>query len=238
MCSTCEKAIEQAVPEILWQMLLEKSFLRHLSTELLTVIDNSSSSSDTHRTLCFIECNAIRYTAGFIIRKIEQKFSRKKNKTTVDVHCVAALKEIAGRLTIQSSAEDGSDKWIRLVDRGGLYYMQDIVYDLFVTVEYFVDDKLSKILMERGKEIESIQKDQLTWVVDQDEVQLLWNQVDAASIVEDEAARRNLLLQIVHLWITTRGHSKTHKLKEEYKLKQKKSVKRTRSLRKELASES
>lgn len=133
-----------------------------------------------------------------------------------------------------SGAEDQSDKWIRLVDRGGLYHIQDIVYDLFVTVEYF--EKLSEILKERGKGIEYVRKDQLTWIVDQDEVQSLWNQVDASSLVEDESARRNLLIELVHLWITTRGHSKTHKLKEEYKLKQKKSVKGTRSLRKELAT--
>ncbi len=143
---------------------------------------------------------------------------------------------MAGKVKIKNPVTDQhpSSKWINLVDRGGLYHIQDIVFDLFVTIECFVDDKLSEILKHRGRGIEYVKKDQLTWVVDQEEVQSLWNQIGSTSFVEDETARRNLLIEIVHLWITTRGHNKTHKLKEEYKVKQKQAVKGTRSLRKVL----
>ncbi len=76
LCSTCEKAIGHAVPEVVWQMLMEKEFMKHLFRELHPTASDSSSSScsDPHRTLTMIESNAVRYTAGFIIRKIEQKF--------------------------------------------------------------------------------------------------------------------------------------------------------------------
>ena len=241
LCSNCEKAIGHEVPETLWQMLMEKEFLKHLSTELCQSVSESSSSSsascDPHRTLSMIESNAVRYTAGFIIRKLEQKFSKKKTKEAVQ--CTAALRDMAEKAKIRKLAteQQPSSKWIKLVDRGGLYHVQDIVYDLFVTIEYFVDNRLSEILRQKGKGIECVRKNQLAWVVDEEEVQSLWNQVDSSSIVEDETARQNLLLEIVHLWVTTRGYSKTHKLKEEYKIKQKQVVKGKRSLRKEIASQ-
>ena len=39
------------------------------------------------------------------------------------------------------------------------------------------------------------------------------------------------------MWVTTRGYSKAHRIKENYKLQQKKGLKGTRSLRKELDSQ-
>ncbi len=146
---------------------------------------------------------------------------------------------MAGKLTIRNleAEKHSSCKWINLVDRGGLYHVQNIVYDLFVTIEYVVDEKLSSIIDQRGRGIECVKKDKLTWVVDQEEVQSHWNDIFSSSVVENESARRNLLIEIVHLWITTRGHSKTHKLKEQYKIKHKRTVKGTRSLRKELATD-
>ncbi len=63
----------------------------------------------------------------------------------------------------------------------------------------------------------------------------VWSQVSPNSI-EEEVVRESLLIEIVFLWLTTRGNSKAHQIKENYKLQQKKGVKGTRSLRKELDS--
>ena len=52
--------------------------------------------------------------------------------------------------------------------------------------------------------------------------------------IECEEIRQNLLQEIAHLWITTRGHSKARKIKENYKVAKGKSVKGKHSLRKEL----
>ena len=140
--------------------LMEKQFLKHLSTELCQSVSESSSSSsascDPHRTLSMIESNAVRYTAGFIIRKLEQKFSKKKTKEAVQ--CTAALRDMAEKAKIRKLAteQQPSSEWIKLVDRGGLYHVQDIVYDLFVTIEYFVDNRLSEILKQKGKGIECV----------------------------------------------------------------------------------
>ena len=53
--------------------------------------------------------------------------------------------------------------------------------------------------------------------------------------IEEERVRQQLLKDIVHLWITTRGHSKACRVKEDHKREKGKSVKGKHSLRKELA---
>ena len=114
-----------------------------------------------------------------------------------------------------------------------MYYVNDVVFDLFVTIESLVDSKLNEILKECGKGIEQVKKENLAWVYEDEEVQSLWEEVTSSSI-EEEEVRQNLLREIAHMWVTTRGHSKTHKIKEDYKIRQKTAVKRKRSLRKEL----
>ena len=64
LCHTCEKVIDCEVPEILWQMLMEKEFMKHLYTELCPTVNDSSAcsaSSDPHHTLSVVESNAVRY---------------------------------------------------------------------------------------------------------------------------------------------------------------------------------
>ncbi len=234
MCSNFEKAVEMTMPEMLWQILMEKEFQELVKSQLL-VSESSCSHASTPRVLSVIESNAVRYTAGHIIRKLEQKYSKRDTKEATE--CTASLRKMASKVRIEESEgqqHPSSSKWTNLVNRGGLLYVEDIVYDLFVTIECIVDEKLNDILKKGGKNIELVKKENLSWVRDNDEVQSLWSMVNPDSI-EEESIHQNLLLEIVHLWTTTRGHSKTHKLKEQYKVQQKESTKGKRSLRKELA---
>ena len=70
-----------------------------------------------------IKSNAVRYTAGIIIWKLEQKFSKKKMIEAVQ--CTAALRDMAEKAKIRKPApkQQPSSKWIKLVDRGGLYHV-------------------------------------------------------------------------------------------------------------------
>ena len=143
-----------------------------------------------------------------------------------------------GRLRIEEPEEQSyssSIKWTKLVDRGGLLYVNECVYDLFVTIECIVDDKLSDILKQGGKNIEDVRKENLSWVCCNEVVLSLWYMA-SPHLIEDESIHQNLLMEIVHMWITTRGHSKTHLLKEKYKIQQKDDIKGKPSLHKELAT--
>ena len=232
MCSVCDKALSLGGHEIFWQLLMETEFIRQLTTQTQgdPVITATPCS---FRNLSFVKENAVRYTAGYIVRKLEQKYS--KQTTQEAIECTAALKEMAGKLktssTTMSRSEQRSSEWTKLIDRGGLYHVEDIVYDLFVTIELLVDQKLSSILKGSGKGLEQVRKENLSWLCSDEEVQFLWCLVSPAKI-ENESVRQSLLQEIAYMWITTQGHSKTHKIKEDYKIAKKQTVKRKRSLRK------
>ena len=76
-CSLCERELcIGEVPQMLWQLLLEKEFIS-LKSELST----SSGSPEPPRSLCVlteIEKNAVRYTAGYMVRKLEGKYSKQR----------------------------------------------------------------------------------------------------------------------------------------------------------------
>ena len=46
MCSACEKDLEMVVPEILWQLLLEKEFICFLTTELVPGSNGDQPATD------------------------------------------------------------------------------------------------------------------------------------------------------------------------------------------------
>ena len=130
MCRTCDKALNLEGPEIFWQLLIEKEFIGQLTSELQAA-DSSSSSSEpcSSRTLSHVEENAVRYTARYVVRKLEQKYTKRDTQEAVE-H-VAALREMAGRLNPTATpTEHRSSEWTKLVDRGGLYYVENVVYDL------------------------------------------------------------------------------------------------------------
>lgn len=243
LCSRCDLALDLHAPETFWQLMMEKEFLHQLCVYESTLTKAQTSSESTSnpepppRTLSLIEENAIRYTAGYVIRKLERKYS-KKTSPPYAAECMALLREMAGKLiTRQATSETGknSSEWTCLIDRGGLYHVEDSVYYLFVALELLVDDKLTAIFNAKGEGLEKVKKEKLSWLCDNDEVQFLWCMIGPVTI-EDESVRQTLLHEIAHLWITTRGYSKAHKIKEDYKKSKHQNVKGKHSLRKELAT--
>jgi hypothetical protein len=138
MCSSFEKALGLTVPEMLWQLLMEEEFQDLVKPQRLVTESSSANSSQasTPCVLSIIESNAVTYTAGYIIRKLEQKYLKQNTKEATE--CTAALRKMAGKLRIEESISAEQElplscKWTKLVDRGGLFHVEDIVYDLFVT---------------------------------------------------------------------------------------------------------
>lgn len=105
---------------------------------------------------------------------------------------------------------------------------------LLFVAEHVADHELSSIFQAKGKGVEKVKKENLSWICDDEDVQFMWCMLSPTSI-ESEEVCQHLLWEIAHLWITTRGQSKAKKIKEDYKRAKAKGTKREHSLRKELA---
>ena len=117
----------------------------------------------------------------------------------------------------------------------GLYHVEDIVYHLFVALELITDKELTTIFSQKGRGIEKVRKEKLSWICNDEDVQFVYCLV-SPSIIAEESSRQKLLREIAYTWVTTRGHSKAQHLKEQYKKTKAETVKRRKSLRKELAT--
>ena len=135
----------------------------------------------------------------------------------------------------KSTTNHRSSKWTKLVDRGGLYHVEDIVYYLFVALEIITDKELTTIFSQKGRGIEKVRKEKLSWICNDEDVQFIYCLV-SPSIIAEESSRQKLLREIAYIWVTTRGHSKAQQLKEQYKKTKAETVKQRKSLRKELAT--
>ena len=125
-----------------------------------------------------------------------------------------------------SVAGEGSDvlayteRWINLVNRGGLFPLNDDAFSFFVQVERCVRSLLPRhVLSTLSDDKESFRQDVLSKVVADEEVQFFWAMLSQEFRDPEEA--HELLYEIVKLWVTVRGYSLTASWKEVYKKREK-----------------
>ena len=86
--------------------------------------------SNEETSLNYKEHNALRYTAGYVIRALTTKIERSGNPLEKElILCLAELTENHG------DTEHSSEEWLNTIDRGGLKHVSDITYMLFVAME-------------------------------------------------------------------------------------------------------
>ena len=228
LCKICNKTVQLKAHDIFWQLLLEK--------KLFSRFVGSTTDTQTHtsgnRNLNSIEENAIHYTSGYVVKKLISKYSRTTAGPNAATYLLL-LKQMGSKLSESRSSVSCCSEWTKLVDRGGLFHVNNSVYDLFVYLEMTVDKELTAIFNSKGKGIEKVRKEKLDWLCNNDEVQLVWSMISTLDD-DDDDLEQDLLREIASLWITIRGYSKARKIKEKYKREKATATKGKRSLRKEL----
>ena len=91
-----------------------------------------------------------------------------------------------------------SKTWISLADHGGLYHVSNTVFDLFIVIEMKTNEELSTVFQHRGRGIEKVQKEKISWLCDDEEVQSVWSSISPLTI-EEERFRQELLREICFL---------------------------------------
>ena len=99
----------------------------------------------------------------YVVRKLEHKYLCQNTQESIE--CCQALREMAGKLNSHhrhgTVSYARSNEWTRFTNCGGLYHVDDVVYELFVILENFADEELSSIFKTKGKGIEEVKKEKL-----------------------------------------------------------------------------
>ncbi len=56
--------------------------------------------------------------------------------------------------------------------------MNNTLYDLFLYLEVTIDEELTSIFKSEGKGTEKVQKEKLNWLLENDEIQLVWSMIN------------------------------------------------------------
>ena len=92
---------------------------------------NSESKQDSVASLTTLEQNALRYVAGYVCRKIRDRVDARNSPLKCDIRI--AMIELAGD---EIDEEAATEEWTNKIDRGGLWHINDDVFNLFVAIEF------------------------------------------------------------------------------------------------------
>ena len=92
------------------------------------------------------EENALRYVAGYVCRTVEDKIQQCKYGEKEKESMVRSLKE----MTI-GDVDDNSGAWLKMIDQGGLWHINDKVYAVFTIMEEHTRYHYSNMCSEDSK---------------------------------------------------------------------------------------
>uniref|UniRef100_A0A1X7TZ21 Uncharacterized protein n=1 Tax=Amphimedon queenslandica TaxID=400682 RepID=A0A1X7TZ21_AMPQE len=168
---------------ILWQCYIEKILEKELAVSKVSILAKP-------RVLTHVEQNAVRYVAGSVVRKLITKYRH----NTIFKECLDALLFQKSDVTVDS--QDSSEDWLKATDRGGLKYVTDLGFELFVEVEIFTYQQLSN-----KENVEEIHK----LACKNEDILRVWS--ECVIDIEETEEMMQLLYDIVREWVKIRGHS-------------------------------
>ena len=173
------------------------------------------------------EENVIRYIAGYVPFKLLKRYEQSVCEESEEfIECLSSM-AVNGE---ESTLMEYTRKWCMLVDRGGLFEVNDTAYSLFLVIELKVRKQLI-IIFNGGSTLGKEDRRQtITRAVAGDEdVQFYWTLLSVD--ITDEIKATMLLSEMIGLWVTIRGFSIAKAWLEKYLPKK---IGKTKGLRKEL----
>ena len=196
--------------ELALQIILDRLLKQMLKIKADTVRPYIATKESVN-PLTLFEKNAVRYMAGYIAVKLMKKFRKYcKNPTLRSKHelflCILKKMKAKDQPGEPESVLDYTTLWLELVDRGGLYHIDDNVFMLMESIEMVLRQHLNipdVLTYVPGTDLRKhISKD----VLENHDIMILWETI--ADIPDKyEQYSVELLVQIIDLWITIRSHS-------------------------------
>ena len=210
------------LPSLAYQTINRMLFSDYLKCHL----DLASTTNTVNLDLSVDEENILRYAAGFVPFKLLKKYEDKCSNSS-DLSIIECLSSMAVNGE-ESDFLSYTTKWSLLIDRGGLFEINDSTFMFFKAIEVEVRTKL--IAKFEGSDLG--RNELIAEVASDDTVQFLWTIV-SIDITDEEAAVK-LLADVIGLWVTIRGFSIAGAWMEQYVRASKVAISKAKALRKEL----
>ncbi len=202
------------------QTLFEKLLVEHCKTFITASRKEPTAESDPDDTdaMSKDELNILQYAGGYVPHSLLKKYEKRTGpKYEQFVMCL-------GNMAVHSEHDnllEYTKEWIGLVNRGGLFPLNNTTFLLFVNIEKQVTSVLIPHLSRNcGSTNEHFQKEVIERVLNNDEVQ--WHWLLLCQDIDNEKDARELLKDIIILWVTIRGFSICALWMEQYKQQTKK----------------
>lgn len=179
------------------------------------------------------EENIIRYIAGYVSLKIGRKYDKQSTDLAVEYSECLNLMAVQGD---DSSLQAYTAEWIQLVNRGRLFEVNDLTFQLFREIEIKMQSRLIDVLHMHMPGSEPT-TERRTEIVETVASELFFWALLSCDISHDENAIK-LLRELIELWLTIRGFAVASSWLEQYKIKSKMNVSKKKGLRKNLKKKS
>ena len=203
-------------------------FFQYLSRKLFNIYIKKafpipSRAEDKHDlSLTFEEENALRYVAGYVCYKLHTKLKASTNPRKDDL--LIGIHDMID--DDHEYADDPSESWVHLIDRGGLVYVHDKVHQLFMKMEILIRSHFQK---DKATDLPANLKDKvIASILSNDGVCFLWSSIVAELETEDRIV---LLEMIANLFLTIRGFAFAGAYVDMYKQNARKSLQKSQGLR-------
>lgn len=123
---------------------------------------------------------------------------------------------------------EDSEKWIKLVDRGGLWKVRNTFFKVFCALEEEIRLSLHKLVSQPRIKFKEML---VTQLVTSEDVNFYWSIASADFDTDDTDIHKCLLQHIVELFVTVRGFAFASCWVEKYKCLSKKVTQRSKGLR-------
>ena len=190
------------------QLVLDRGLKRMLSNIRKHTSANHSTPQEI-KPLTDSECSAIRYMSGFVAVKLLKKYRHNcKNqdlKTKYKLFVLTLEKMKASEQSGDSNTvSEYGTLWMEIIDRGGLYHIDDTVFRLMKSIEMVIRHHLHIKNDLTGVCLTKLMYEE---VLASDTILDLWESIATDIPSKFEKYSIELLGAIVYLWITIRTYS-------------------------------
>lgn len=196
--------------------IFEEMIVEHFAESVAASCSNSATEAPTMNAE---EENALRYVSGYVALKLMRKYEKEEGEKAMQfVECLSNM-AVTGE-------ESGFYNYTKqLIDRGGLFHINDSTYCFFKAIEVETRQILPHRLTNQSNSRDAL-------LEGCEDVLFYWSMLSVDIHTSNDADE--LLHAVIKQWVTIRGYSLTATWVEQYKRAAQQSNSKKKALRKEL----